>query len=142
MLPPDRYTWQTHQPRRKKGSAWIGLEHRSVSSLLSIGLVSMRVECTLPTNTRKPNSSTINTIEHAGTFACRVCFDCLLCMSAIMSRVTMPTSKIAGPSFAIACIPPPPFTITDAIRQRVGTRTRLPRLSVSFELSTHVLSLS
>jgi hypothetical protein len=68
MLPPDRYTWQTHQPRRKKGSAWIGLEHRSVSSLLSIGLVSMRVECTLPTNTSKPNMG--NTIEHAGG-ACR-----------------------------------------------------------------------
>jgi hypothetical protein len=26
----------------------------------------MRVECTLPTNTSKPNSNTINTIEHAG----------------------------------------------------------------------------
>jgi hypothetical protein len=128
--------------RRVCGRLSNGLQHRRVSGRLPNGLVNMRVECTLPTNTRKPNSSTINTIEHAGTFACRVCFDCLLCMSAIMSRVTMPTSKIAGPSFAIACIPPPPFTITDAIRKRVGTRTRLPRLSVSFELSTHVLSLS
>jgi ribosomal protein L37AE/L43A len=35
----------------------------------------MRAECTLPTNTSKPNRNTINTIEHAGTFACRVCFD-------------------------------------------------------------------
>ena len=58
------------QPRPERAPFWCGRPGR-----LSIGLVSMRAECTLPTSTSKPNRNTINTIEHAGTFACRVCFD-------------------------------------------------------------------
>ena len=46
----------------------IGLHHRRVCGRLPNGLVNMRVECTLPTNTSKPNMG--NTIEHAGG-ACR-----------------------------------------------------------------------
>jgi hypothetical protein len=42
----------------------IGVQHRRVSGSLPNGLVSMRVQCTLPTETSKPNMR--NTIEHAG----------------------------------------------------------------------------
>jgi hypothetical protein len=59
--------------RRVCGRLSNGLQHRRVSGRLPNGLVNMRVECTLRTNTSKPNMG--NTIEHAGAFACRVCFD-------------------------------------------------------------------
>ena len=83
----------------------IGLQHRRVSGRLSIGLVSMRAEYTLPTDTSTSNIgntiNTIHTIEHAWKPSCRV-WPAMTCCSLDISGCVARPSRFW---FASICLP-------------------------------------